>query len=201
MNANANHLVASAGAEIIAGALRLLRFGRLAAFALALCCQATIALAADPPDSTVIARRATIAGELTIAQLGDDWANGPFRIALGGRTVLETDNDKPVDGMPIPTILTGFRDGLAPYDEIVVLQQNTAGNACNGGPIWFLGIRKSGAFAVTKPIDFCGGADPVIERKGARIILTFPGGQPNHGTERVPTEVWVFEAGVAKQLK
>ena len=157
--------------------------------------------AADPPGSAVIARRATVAGELTITRLGDDAFEGPFRIELGGRPVIETDNDKPVDGMPIPAILTSFRDGLAPYDEVVVLQQSTAGNACNGGPIWFLGLTRSGSFTISAPIDFCGGADPVIERRGAAIVLTFPGGPPNHGTEPVPTEVWEFANGKARQIR
>ena len=159
------------------------------------------ARAADPPGSAVIARRATIAGELTITRLGDDVFAGPFRIALGRRLVTVTDNDKPVDGMPKPAILTAFRDGLPPYDEIVVLQQYSAGNACNGGPLWFLGLKRTGAFTISEPIDFCGGRDPVIERHGAAIVLTFPGGPPNHGTEPVPTEVWEFVHGKARQIR
>ncbi len=156
------------------------------------------ALAADPPGSAVVARRTTIAGELTITRLGEGF-DGPYRIALGDRLVLQTDNDKPAEGMPIPNILTSF-PRVAPYDEVVVMQQNTAGNACNGGPIWFLGLLKSGDVTISTPIDFCGGADPVIDRKGARIVLTFPGGPPNRGDGRLPTEVWVFEHGMARQL-
>jgi len=175
------------------------RFRAALLAALALACVLP-AGAADPPGSETIARRTTIAGELTITRLGDDVFAGPFRIALDDRLVIRTDNDKPVVGMPIPRILTSFRDRLAPYDEIVVLQQSTAGNACNGGPIWFLGLMRSGAFTVSEPIDFCGGADPLIERRGGAIRLTFPGGPPNHGTEPVPTEVWQFKNGKAHQI-
>lgn len=174
---------------------------RLAALAGVLALYAGLVSAAEPGPGKVLEHRATIAGELTITQLGESWAEGPFRIALGDRTVLETDNDLPAEGMPIPSILTSFRGGLTPYDEIVVMQQNTAGNACNGGPIWFLGLNNGGGFTVSEPIDFCGGADPVIERKGAGIMLTFPGGTPNHGAGELPTEVWLFENGAARQIK
>jgi hypothetical protein len=157
--------------------------------------------AADPPGSKVTAHRSTLVGELVITQLGDDWAAGPFRITLGDRLVMSTDNDKPVEGMPIPSILASFRGDVPPYDEIVVLQQSTAGNACNGGPIWFLGIHKSGEFHITEPIDFCGGPSPVIKRDRRGIVLTFPGGPPNHGTGWLPTAVWVFRGGEAKQIE
>ena len=69
------------------------------------------------------------------------------------------------------------------------------GNACNGGPIHFLGIRQSGAFQLSGPLDFCGGPDPIVKQDVPLITVTIPGGPPNRGAGTLATEVWCYEAG------
>jgi hypothetical protein len=69
------------------------------------------------------------------------------------------------------------------------------GNACNGGPLHVLGLGKSHHLALPPPIDFCGGADPVIRRSGSKVVIELPGGPPNRGTGHLPGETWIFEKG------
>jgi hypothetical protein len=51
--------------------------------------------------------------------------------------------------------------------EVVLVQQHMAGNACNGGPLWLLGLRRDASYAVSSAIDFFGGADPIVSREEA----------------------------------
>jgi hypothetical protein len=147
-------------------------------------------------------RHMTPAGEIRITQLDEGELGNKFVVTLGDKSVLQTDGEGggQFSESPVPGILKHF-NAVAPYDEVVVFQQHMWGNACDGGPVWFLGLKRDGSFDVSPPIDFCGGRPPVIKQTAGRIVVTFPGGPPNRGRGYIPTETWVYENGQVRQLK
>ena len=163
-----------------------------------LVCAASLSVSAQQ----VKERLATPAGEIRITQLDAGELGNKFAVTLGDKSILQTNGEE--DGQfsdsPVPTILKHF-NAVTPYDAVVVFQQNMWGNACDGGPLWFLGLKRDGTFSVSSPIDFCGGRPPVIRQTAGRIIVTLPGGPPNRGEGYIPTETWVYENGRVRQLK
>ena len=99
----------------------------------------------------------------------------------------------------LPEVLSHFRGKIGSFDEVIILQESLMGNACNGGPLHLIALKKSKTFLISGPIDFCGGSTPVIEREGEGISITFPGGAPNRGTGHVPVERWIFVNGQLKK--
>lgn len=153
---------------------------------------------------TLRKRLITVAGELKIAQLDEGELGNKYAVTLNENTILKTDGDKEegsFSGFPIPTILQHFRSGVHPYDEVVLFQQNMWGNACNGGPLWFLGLNKNGSFFISKPIDFCGGHAPIIKSSGDAITVIIPGGPPNHGEGYISGESWIYQNGKVRQIR
>lgn len=137
----------------------------------------------------------TVAGMLVFQEV-ESWCR--YSVALGNRVILATnckDSRSPFSEFPIPAVLKHFGAGPAPFDEVVVLQQRMIGNACNGGPLWFLGLRRDGSYQVSTPIDFCGGKDPVVRPEAGRITIFVPGGPPNRGEGYIPSETWAFQDG------
>jgi len=144
----------------------------------------------------------TIAGELKIVALKDSCK---FNVTLNGKVVLRTDCDDERNAWattPIPSIHTYYKShGVRPFDEVVLLQMNMLGNACDGGPLLFLGLKSDKTFSLSGMIDFCGGSPPVVTWSGSRVTVLIPGGPPNRGTGYIPAETWVFENGVVKRAK
>lgn len=150
----------------------------------------------------VVERLGTVAGELTIGRQEPEplpvWA-----VRLGGELVRRFDARDEGDELaafPQPSLLRRIGGGVAPFDEVVVLQQHGGGNACNGGPLWLLGLRRDGDFSASPAIDFCGGGEPHVERDGERLRIEIPGGPPNRGEGWVAGETWVYEEGVLRRL-
>src|SRR5207302_11098314 len=83
----------------------------------------------------------TVAGELKIIEVEQSCK---YNVTLEGKVILKTDcNDESnkYASTPIPQIHTyykSFLDTIRPFDEVVLLQLNMTGNACNGGPLIFL---------------------------------------------------------------
>lgn len=123
-------------------------------------------------------------------ELGDKTAAGQCPVLLGGAVVLRIDCRTSYP----PRVLGRFMGDFGRFEEVIVVQEQPMGNACNGGPLHFLGIRNDG-HEVSGPIDFCGGADPVLTHDGDRLRVTFPGGPPNRGETAVADEVWHYEDG------
>jgi hypothetical protein len=133
----------------------------------------------------------TVAGVLTIVEPPG------CGIMLGARAILVPGCQESIEAVK------HFANGLMPFDEVVVLQEVSMGNACNGGPIWFLGLRRDGTFELSKPLDFCGGKDAVIRPEPGRITVFIPGGTPNrpvNPTDYIPSETWAFQQGQLAQL-
>jgi len=161
--------------------------------------QATLNEPHDGPTEPLEISIPTIAGTLAIKAERTGCA---YEIVLGRKRVLTTNCDDtadPNDAFPIPVVLKHFDGGPSPFDQVFVVQQNTMGNACNGGPIWFLGLRRDGSHIVSQQIDFCGGADPVILAESGRIVVHIPGGPPNRGIGYVPPETWAFDGRAVRR--
>ncbi len=149
-------------------------------------------------------RLGTAAGELKIVQLDKGQLGNQFAITINDKIVLKTngeDGTSQFSETPVPEILKYVQKEIAPFDEVVVFQQHMWGNACNGGPIWFLGLRKNGSFQVSKHIEFCGGKDPIVKVGVDKITIVIPGGPPNRGSGYIPGETWVYQNGDVRQVK
>jgi hypothetical protein len=148
---------------------------------------------------------ATASGAAVVEARGAPGPGQTFRVTVGRSVVLTTDPAKS-DGVfadfPIPHFIAHFSTpGLAAQDVIVV-QQDATGNACDGGPLWLLILGKARAPKLTRPIDWCGGPPPQVRAEGAKIVIrlpaTPPGGQAGSGGVR--GETWVFEAGRLRKI-
>ena len=156
--------------------------------------------------TNVTMRLKTVAGVLRIvdkgAARGDDFVACQFAALLDARVLLATDCRDPKDPLrsePVIGVLQVVKTPVAPFDEVIVFQQSAVSNACNGGPVWLVGLRRDGTFERSALIDFCGGKDPVVQVKGDAIAITLSGGRPKHGSRPLPTEKWVFQGGELKK--
>jgi hypothetical protein len=162
------------------------RYGRLllllATFGLSISCWS--ARASTRPEF------ATPAGPLIIEQVNDQEPGREFKVCLAGQTVLhskEGDAATAFPDFPEPVVIGYFREPIGPFDAVAVFQQFSSGNACNGGPIWFLGISRDGRFTRSEPIDACGGAAPQVTVNRGVIHLTLP-----QTGQASPAEEWIY---------
>lgn len=172
------------------------------------CCLLLIALrvsvasAQDQSSSVFADSLKTIAGELKIVALDESCK---FNVTLNGKVLLGTDcqgESNMWSGTPIPIIHTFYKSGgVRPFDEVVLLQMNMLGNACNGGPLLFLGLKEDKTYSLSESIDFCGGSPPVVTWSESKVTVLIPGGPPNRGTGYIPPETWVYQNGLVKQVK
>ncbi len=138
----------------------------------------------------------TVAGRLEIAELPRaDGGQEAFRITLAGRELRRTGGGGDFPDFPAPRILQRYERGIAPFDETIVFQQDMRGNACDGGPLWILGLRRDGGHAISKPIDFCGGKAPQLSATREQLTIVLPGGPLNRGEGEVPIETWRYRDG------
>lgn len=143
----------------------------------------------------------TVAGQLAIVPLSDETLPWRFAVRLGDATLMTTGKGGAFADYPKPAVLRHLTQPLPPFDQVVVLQQHMYGNACNGGPLWMLGLDRDGSHDVSEPIDFCGGKAPVIELDDDRLVITLPGGPRNRGAGTLPTETWIYQDGEVRQAQ
>jgi hypothetical protein len=125
-----------------------------------------------------------------------------FLSKLNNDVVLTTDGDDQSSRyheFPVPSIVKHVSKGVPPFDEVIIFQQNMWGNACDGRPIWFLGVNKSGSFNISNDIDFCGGEAPAIKEERDKIIVSIRGGPPNRGKGSIPQATWIYQNGQARR--
>lgn len=144
----------------------------------------------------------TVAGELKIIPLD---ASCKFIVTLNGKTLLRTDCQDESNiwsTTPIPVIHTFYKSsGVRPFAEVVLLQMNMLGNACNGGPLLFIGLKEDKSYSLSESIDFCGGSPPVVTWSTSKVTILIPGGPPNRGTGYIPPETWIYQNGLVRQVK
>jgi hypothetical protein len=98
-----------------------------------------------------------------------------------------------------PKIVSHHHSRIGRFADVVVIQEQPQGNACNGGSLHILGIGNDDRVAPVKVIDYCGGPDPVFARRGDAVQITLPGGAPNRGDAVIPQTVWTFRNGTLTQ--
>jgi hypothetical protein len=79
-------------------------------------------------------------------------------------------------------------DGPGGPKSILLLQATTAGNACNGGPLFFVRVAKDAAPQYSDVFDYCGGPDPMVGAMPDKILINVPAHAPNRGTGTIPAK-------------
>lgn len=146
----------------------------------------------------------TVAGEIKVVQLDDGELGCKYAVLLDEQSIVKTDCEEDVgrfEGFPVPRIYKRITTAVPPFDEVIVFQQGMWGNACNGGPLWLLGLKSDGSFMISANIDHCGGPDPIVKQEGRKVIVNIPGHRPNRGAGFIPGETWVYENGEIHQAK
>jgi hypothetical protein len=181
--------------------LRSVRFTRTLFAVLSLTvCFAAFAQAQTPETSDSLH---TIAGELKIIELE---AHCKYKVLLADKIILQTDCQNESNeyyATPEPTIHTYYKSlaDVGDFEEVVLFQMQMLGNACDGGDLIFLGLRRNKSSVLSNGIDFCGGRPPVITWGADKVTVLIPGGPPNRGKGYIPPETWVYENGRVKKLK
>jgi hypothetical protein len=145
-------------------------------------------------------------GDLRIIQLDEGRVGNEFAVRLNGRVVVKTggaenNNEFRFHDYPLPNVILHINKGVVPFDEVFVLQQRMWGNACDGGPIWFLGGKSDGSYAISDAIDYCGGPPPILTVLPEKVTVIVPGHAPNRDESFIPQEVWVYKDGKVSQVK
>ncbi|MDB4933436.1 MAG: hypothetical protein JWP87_408 [Labilithrix sp.] len=79
-------------------------------------------------------------------------------------------------------------DGPGGPKSILLLQATTAGNACNGGPLFFVRVAKDAPPQYSDVFDYCGGPDPMVGAMPDKILINVPAHAPNRGTGTIPAK-------------
>lgn len=79
-------------------------------------------------------------------------------------------------------------DGPAGPKSILLFQVTTAGNACNGGPLFFVRVAKDAAPSYSDVFDHCGGPDPMVGAMPDKILINVPAHPPNKGAGVIPAK-------------
>jgi hypothetical protein len=140
----------------------------------------------------------TPGGPLIIKQLDKRLLGSSFVVMLGEREVIRTeegDENATFPRFPVPRVIAYAEKGIPPFSAVAVFQQFSWGNACNGGPIWFLGIHRDGTFWASNPIDFCGGASPIVSVTPDAIRVILPASDLENGSAPIPKSEWVLFQG------
>lgn len=136
----------------------------------------------------------TVAGDLNFIQ-NDKTLE--CTVILNKKLILKFD----CEGAYLPKVLGDFRKKIGMLDEVIILQEMPMGNACNGGPLHIIGLKKDQSYQVAGPLDFCGGKAPIIKQQEETISITFHGSPPNRGAGHIPTEKWIYCNGRLKKIK
>ncbi len=160
------------------------------------------ALASAQTTPAAIDSLFTVAGQLTILEMEP---HCKYNILLADKIIFQTDcqnESSKYYATPEPTIHTFHKSlaGVGDFDEVVLFQMQMLGNACDGGDLIFLGLRKNRSYVLSSGIDFCGGRPPVITWGPDKVTVLIPGGPPNRGKGYIPPETWVYQNGRVKKL-
>lgn len=145
---------------------------------------------------------ATIAGDLKIYRHEDIQIKADDEVCaikVGGKLVFV----QRCGGEYEPTLIGNLKRKTSEGEEtqILIIQRNPAGNACNGGPIFVVEVSNKYDPTVSSELDFCGGASPVFTQNARGFLITFPGGPVNHGSGKVPTARWQYQGGAFMKTK
>jgi hypothetical protein len=77
-------------------------------------------------------------------------------------------------------------DGPGGPKSILLFQVTTAGNACSGGPLFFVRVAKDAPPQYSDVFDHCGGPDPMVGAMPDKILINVPAHPPNRGAGIIP---------------
>ena len=160
--------------------------------------------AQENQSENVKQRVASNSNNLRVIQLDDGALGNAFAIHLNDQLVMKTGGEEHQSGFrfhafPFPDVILHITAELPPFQEVFVVQQRMWGNACDGGPIWFLGVKADGTFSVSDPVDYCGGPPPIFTVTSEKVTITDQGHAPNRGAAFIPEDVWVYQDGKVNQ--
>jgi len=140
----------------------------------------------------------TVAGIVSITKSESAGIEGAYTVSLGAKKLLTTGDanpDKAFSDFPHIDVVRHFKRPITPFDEAILFQQYSYGNACNGSSFWVLGLNKDGSYRISKTLDFCGGPSAKVFDRKDGFVVYFPGGPPNIGKGYIPPQTWVFRNG------
>jgi hypothetical protein len=138
------------------------------------------------------------------AEVGDE-------IRLAGKTIYPPP-DCPAGGKDgcakVKAVRTGMEgikllrhfDGPGGPKSILLLQATTAGNACNGGPLFFVRVAKDAPPQYSDVFDYCGGPDPMVGAMPDKILINVPAHPPNKGTGIIPAKNMEYDIATGTLL-
>lgn len=84
-------------------------------------------------------------------------------------------------------------DGPGGARSILLLQVVPAGNACNGGPLFFVRLSSNAPPQFSDVFDHCGGPDPMVGAMADKIVVSVPAHPPNRGTGTIAAKSMEYD--------
>jgi len=147
--------------------------------------------------STIKEQRTTPAGQLVIEQVDEGPLGNEFYVYLAGKTILHSklgDATTEFSAFPIPHLFAYFGESMNGVDAVAVFQQFNWGNACDGGPVWFLGISRDGNFKKSNSVEFCGPPETTVKHGVIHLIRSEAG-------QASPPKEWIYSGGKLQKVK
>jgi hypothetical protein len=161
----------------------------LATFGLSISCWPVLA-------STIEEQRPTPSGPLVIEQVDEGPLGNEFYVQLATKTILHSklgDVTTEFPAFPIPHLFKYFGEPISGFDAVAVFQQFNWGNACDGGPVWFLGISRDGNFKKSNSVEFCGPPETTVKHGIIHLIRSQPG-------QALPPKEWIYSGGKLQKV-
>ncbi|MBK8215235.1 MAG: hypothetical protein IPK71_15965 [Myxococcales bacterium] len=84
-------------------------------------------------------------------------------------------------------------DGPGGARSILLLQVMPAGNACNGGSLFFVRLAGNAPPQFSDVFDHCGGPDPMVGAMADKIVVSVPAHPPNRGTGTIAAKSMEYD--------
>jgi hypothetical protein len=84
-------------------------------------------------------------------------------------------------------------DGPGGARSILLLQVMPAGNACNGGPLFFVRLASNAPPQFSDVFEHCGGPDPMVGAMADKIVVSVPAHPPNRGTGTIAAKSMEYD--------
>jgi len=98
------------------------------------------------------------------------------------------------EGMEGVKHLGSFASPAGGPNSVLLFQVTTAGNACNGGPLFFVGFENGVPPRYSDVFDHCGGPDPtVVALSDDRIMVHVPAHPANRGTDTIKVKTAYYD--------
>lgn len=133
----------------------------------------------------------TAAGKLNVSSIAGEI---DCVIKLGGKVIRTFECDYS------PIVLKHIKQPILLFDEIIVFQEQTSAQSCEGLDVFFLGLNRGGTYKFSDSIEYCGGPRPIVTISGEKITITFPAFKAFSGG-LIRKQVWVYENGEIRQIK